>query len=72
MAALLAQAPLALVIAGVVKAAAILWAGPKLGIPHWMLATAAALWIVGPASVAWFWKRRHLARVARPEPVAQA
>jgi len=69
---LIAQAPLALVIAGVVKAGAIIWAGPKIGIPDWVLATSAALWITGPASVAWFWKRRQqlrasVAAVARPE-----
>lgn len=53
--------PIGLIVAGVAKAGALVWIGPQIGIPLWAISLAGALWITGPATVLWFWNRRHLA-----------
>lgn len=50
--------PLALLLGGLVKAVAILWAGPKLGVPMLAVLAIAILWVVGPAGGALWWRRR--------------
>lgn len=67
---LVAWAPLGLMVVGVAKAGALLWAGLELGLPAWMLSIAAALWVTGPATVAWLYaeRRRRRAGVPRGSP----
>jgi hypothetical protein len=59
---ILAHAPLILAALGLAKAAAVVWIGPRVGVPAWMVALTAALWITGPATVAWLVAERRRRR----------
>jgi hypothetical protein len=62
-------APLGLATMGVAKAGAIVWAGSKFGAPDWVVALTAALWVTGPATVAWLYadrQKRLAGRGTRP------